>query len=37
MKNWKPWENLFGETSETDKEDMLNLLNITGENPFPMP
>ena len=33
MRNWKPWEYLFSEI--TDKESMLNLINIRGDNPFP--
>ena len=33
MKNWKPWEFIFGENE--DKEEALNLLNIRADNPFP--
>lgn len=35
MKNWKPWEHLNQE--DEDKEGLLNMLNITGSNPFPSP
>lgn len=33
MKNWKPWEHLFGEISE--KETLVNFLNFRSDNPFP--
>jgi hypothetical protein len=35
MKNWKPWEHLFNEVE--DKEELLNMLNLRADNPFPMP
>lgn len=33
MKNWKPWEYLFGEIHE--KETLLNMMNLRPDNPFP--
>lgn len=33
MKHWKPWEYLSSEIE--DKEEMLNLLNLRHDNPFP--
>ena len=33
MKNWKPWEFIYGEVE--DKEFMVNLLNVKPDNPFP--
>lgn len=33
MKNWKPWEYLNSEIN--DKEEMLNMMNIRHDNPFP--
>ena len=33
MKNWKPWEYLFGEI--TEKETLLNMINLRNDNPFP--
>ena len=36
MKHWKPWEFLFSENVE-DKEDMLDMLNLKHDHPFPSP
>ena len=33
MKNWKPWEYLFGEV--TEKETLVNMASISSRNPFP--
>lgn len=33
MKHWKPWEFLYSEIE--DKEDMLDMLNLRNDNPFP--
>ena len=33
MKSWKPWEYLFSEV--TQKEALLNMMNIRNDNPFP--
>jgi hypothetical protein len=33
MKNWKPWEYLFGEI--TEKETLINMLSVSNSNPFP--
>ena len=33
MKSWKPWEELYGEVE--DKEELVNLLNVNANNPFP--
>lgn len=35
MKNWKPWEHLYGEVQ--DKEMFMNMLNVKADNPFPSP
>ena len=34
MKSWKPWEYIFSEV--TEKETMLNMINIKQSNPFPV-
>jgi hypothetical protein len=33
MKSWKPWEHIFSEV--TDKEALVNMMNIRNDNPFP--
>ncbi len=33
MKNWKPWEMLYEQPE--NKEEMINLINARGDNPFP--
>ncbi|TNV75801.1 hypothetical protein FGO68_gene924 [Halteria grandinella] len=33
MKSWKPWEHIFSEVQE--KEELLNMMNIRNDNPFP--
>ena len=33
MKSWKPWEHIFNEIE--NKEEMMNMLNIRSDNPFP--
>ena len=33
MKHWKPWEFLFSEVE--DKEEMINMLNLRNDHPFP--
>lgn len=33
MKNWKPWEHIFSEVE--DKEELVNMMNIRNDNPFP--
>ncbi len=33
MKSWKPWEFVFSEAGE--KEQMVNMMNLRNDNPFP--
>ena len=33
MKSWKPWEFIFSEAGE--KEQMVNMMNLRNDNPFP--
>ncbi len=33
MKSWRPWEYIYSEVEE--KEQLLNMLNLRNDNPFP--
>jgi exonuclease I len=33
MKSWKPWEYVYSEIQE--KEQLLNMMNLRNDNPFP--